>query len=599
MSQENIVWNYNGDHLKKIDLLNKKYFIYAFVSFCMLLLFCILYKTVGFYYGINDDTTMQKIASGYYGSPDGHLVFIKYLLGSAIAALFRAKQGIDWYGLLMISLSFICYVLIISRMFAITANKQHNYWIRIICVLSVAILFFDTIIFFQFTVVAATLAATALFLTILFDSNQSKFSYVVIWVLYLLAALIRRKIFFMFFPLILLANVYVLFKCLAEQKIKLNKDNLKTIIKKTWFYAFVFVLGIVLFFSFDIIESRAYSSDPWSSYADYKHARSIICDYYNWPSYEGNEEFWDSIDVSYDEYKCINMFGILPDITKDKIVKIAELSKKQNAESDINKQISNMGTVMVSVIKSATCREQNLLLLVSLFPLLFCLFKVRKKDKFFILLGIAIQIVVLLYLLYSGRFPARVLLAFDFGCVLSNIAVFLLTYCDDEISFDKDMMHNILFVSIFVISLPLCTYTLNSTKASVASYREYMEKYNYFCSYVSNAPENIYFVYTGSVSSRKQFVIHDSSTAINSFGTSGWSAKSPWQEAQFEKIGINSENYLLDERAVFVTYDTEDADLLNNYFKASGKIDSDYEYVGRIEIDEDNVLPVIKWTRDK
>lgn len=50
-------------------------------------------------YAVNDDTTMKAIASGAMsGSPDGHLIFVKYALGVVIALLYRLFGEIDWYG---------------------------------------------------------------------------------------------------------------------------------------------------------------------------------------------------------------------------------------------------------------------------------------------------------------------------------------------------------------------------------------------------------------------------------------------------------------------------------------------------------------------
>lgn len=89
----------------------KKYVISALIFAGLVLFFCVLYKTIGFYYGTNDDMTMQKIASGYYdGEPDGHTVFIRYVLGIIIASLFRFNPSFDWYAVVMLALSFFCLV---------------------------------------------------------------------------------------------------------------------------------------------------------------------------------------------------------------------------------------------------------------------------------------------------------------------------------------------------------------------------------------------------------------------------------------------------------------------------------------------------------
>ena len=133
----------------------------------LLLLFIILYKSVGLYYAINDDTTMQKLAAGSItGSPDGHLVFIKYVLGAVLAGLFSVFPGIDWYGIAMTGLMFLCFFLIIMRILYLAGKRKNRAAACITSsagILAALYLLADSLILFQFTLVAGMLGATALF----------------------------------------------------------------------------------------------------------------------------------------------------------------------------------------------------------------------------------------------------------------------------------------------------------------------------------------------------------------------------------------------------------------------------------------------------
>ena len=198
----------------KVNLLNQKRLskrmAYLTTFLLLFLLFCLLYKSIGFYYRINDDTAMRRIAVGTYnGVPDGHLIFIRYL-----------------YGIFLLGLSFLCYGLLICRIFDMTEACLNKLQIRIVCLLILFITFFDSIILFQFTVVAGTVAVTALFLLITYDNKQGLGEYILIWLLYLIAALIRARVFLMTLPIF---GLIVLNQLLKQFKRNMpdQKDKIK------------------------------------------------------------------------------------------------------------------------------------------------------------------------------------------------------------------------------------------------------------------------------------------------------------------------------------------------------------------------------------
>ena len=62
------------------------------------------YHNFPFIYDIIDDIIMRDIASGVTtGSPDGHLMYIKFLLGSIFSILYRFLPGADWYVIFLLS----------------------------------------------------------------------------------------------------------------------------------------------------------------------------------------------------------------------------------------------------------------------------------------------------------------------------------------------------------------------------------------------------------------------------------------------------------------------------------------------------------------
>ena len=61
------------------------------------LYFVLIYQKIPFIYDINDDVAMRNVAAGVItGSPDAHLLHIKYLLGLLISGLYTVVPGWDW-----------------------------------------------------------------------------------------------------------------------------------------------------------------------------------------------------------------------------------------------------------------------------------------------------------------------------------------------------------------------------------------------------------------------------------------------------------------------------------------------------------------------
>ena len=68
------------------------------------LYFLFLHSRFSFIYDINDDVAMRNVAAGVItGTPDAHLIHVKYVLGLVISGLYAVLPGLDWYSPLMTS----------------------------------------------------------------------------------------------------------------------------------------------------------------------------------------------------------------------------------------------------------------------------------------------------------------------------------------------------------------------------------------------------------------------------------------------------------------------------------------------------------------
>lgn len=565
----------------KVNLLNQKRLskrmAYLTTFLLLFLLFCLLYKSIGFYYRINDDTAMRRIAVGTYnGVPDGHLIFIRYL-----------------YGIFLLGLSFLCYGLLICRIFDMTEACLNKLQIRIVCLLILFITFFDSIILFQFTVVAGTVAVTALFLLITYDNKQGLGEYILIWLLYLIAALIRARVFLMTLPIF---GLIVLNQLLKQFKRNMpdQKDKIKAF-KAALPFLLISVLGLCLFQGISVIEDYAYSDEDWKTYNEFKYYRSLIYDYYGWPPYEGNEEFWSELGISKEEQACMGMFGILPDIDAEKLGQIAALSANIYSKTETRIQLYRIWTLLVAAIQSVGCREQHILLLAGILWLVFRKTKAEGLEKFTILGFLLVQMSALIFLLYRGRLPDRIIIIYDFQCILGALGFALVQLKEGRIPIDSVKIKKMVGGCMLTL-LPLILFVFKDTLNTVKSYNVSLETYEEYLDYLCEEPNNIYVACTGVVSSKKKFTLHQD-REISTLGTAGWTCKSPFIEERMEQLGLDPDSdILLTDGVYFVTADLSNANLLDRYYQSEKKTKAGYEIVDVVRLKESQYdIYVVKW----
>ena len=586
-----------ADRIGKIrgKLIKQLHFLITFPV--LFLIFCLLYKSTGFYYRINDDTTMRTIASGYYGAPpDGHLIFIKYLYGSFVAFLYKVLPAFDWYGILFLGLSFFCFGLLVCRISELTKNRPDKLAIRILCFLILFTIFFDSVILFQFTTTAGTTAVTALFLLITYDRKKGARGYVLIWILYLITALIRMNVFLMTLPAFSLIAMYQLFK-LTGKGIRQQKKRMHRL-KPVLPFIIITIISLCLFRGIHLVEDYAYSDEKWKTYNEFLHYRSLIYDYYGWPPYEGNEKFWTDLDITREEHACMysNMFGILTGSDAPKLKKIAKLGSDISKTAGIRDRLCKMWNLFTVIVKSAGCREQNILLLAGLILFLLCPARKDRAEQLAICGFLLAQLIVLCYLLYRGRLPDRVLIIYDYQIIL-GITGLILTRIREEKTVIRESVLRRITESCILAVVPLVLFVISNTDETVRSYNVSLGIYEDYAEYLSREPDNVYVCCTGIVTTRRKFTLHDRPETFNVFGTMGWSCKSPYVEKHMERLGLDpDEDILLEDGTYFVTPDLSKADLLDTYFRSRQKSYDGYEVADMIRFPErEGDIYVVRW----
>ena len=194
--------------------MNKKNLLINFsIAFGLsFLCFLIIAKCLPLVFTLIDDNIIEEVISGTFtGTPDGHAVYIKYILAFFLSRLYYIKDSVPWYGLFLIGIQAGCVFLMIYRLCSFL-NKVRQ---KIICSFAFLIFFisyiFNGLVFFTYTSVAALLTSTAIFWFLTIDNSKSKKiliqNYLLFIVIVLIAFCLRSNILIMLAPFILLSFI--------------------------------------------------------------------------------------------------------------------------------------------------------------------------------------------------------------------------------------------------------------------------------------------------------------------------------------------------------------------------------------------------------
>lgn len=231
-------------------------------------------------YDTNDDTIMAGLTYGYFGSPQGLLVYIHPVLGQTLALMQKLVPAIPWYylfelGLLTCTLAAYCYLIL---------DREGGWKLPSLTVL---ILFYVYAVLFrlQYTKIAGGAAAAGC-LMLFHGFRKGKWMPGVLGVL--LAALgycLRSDAFFMVLIPLFGVGVVLLWELLRENK--------KAALGLIGAFAALFAIcgGLML------AEKSSYASEEWLHYRRYNDLRTELLDY-GFPDYGENQALYESLSIS-------------------------------------------------------------------------------------------------------------------------------------------------------------------------------------------------------------------------------------------------------------------------------------------------------------
>lgn len=507
---------------------------------CMLYLLIIM-QVIPITYAINDDVAMRDIASGSLtGTPDYHLIFIKAAFGWVLTGLYRCFEGIDWYGCVFLGMMVLCCGILLERWNSWCIQKDKKPWYIIgWYVIGITGILLEHMLNFQFTVTAAILAGTAIFLYGTTGREDNNFYgrtgsvLILLW----LSFCVRSDVLFMAVPfggLLFLAKA----------------DSIKRKVI-TALIAMVGLLGIMVF------EKEAYGSEEWQAYLSYNDERSMVYDYYGVPAYEENREFYEKIGLKEYDVENLKRYNLcfVNDLETGKMHQIAGYAKEQYfAENSLGKR---MKAGIKAALKGELDPENLLLNGLTKFVIGFNIFlslKRKKKKEFLTNLGFLLcEGGLISYLGLQGRFPTRVGTAL-FLIELGSAAALL--YQEELGTESLDWRKNKVRLSYITGALILLFGArLFSIKQKQQKMYQYNREYEILQDFYQEHEENVYFIAEWFVSGYSDiFHLQRKNSKANGFEMGGWLALSPIYEEELRQNGIecSADEAIIENENVYV-----------------------------------------------
>lgn len=522
-----------------------------------------------YYYELNDDYFIKNILSGVYsGTPSAHSIQMLYPLSLLLSGLYRINRNISWFGLFMNLCQFGCIALITERMLSLFPARWKKIAVLVGETIFLAGFMIKEMVFVQYTFTTAFLAATAAFLFYTsepaYDVKSILKKNLISIILVVVAFNVRSEMLLLMLPFICVTGVCKW----AMEKPAFTSENVKK-----YFSVFgCIIAGLLLSYVIDVM---AYSGSEWKEFRTFFNNRTELYDFQSIPSYDENEEFYQSINMSREEQiLLVNYnFGMDDNIDAEKMGQIAQYAKKLREQRENNKK-----EIIKDVIKDYVYRTFRgidtpwNLIAVIMYVMVFLIALCNSHFRFIWELGFMgiVRTGLWFFLLYRGRLPERITHSMYFMEFLILLAMLLKEY-------QKNRISKIIFGTECFVLMAFCSMYIpqNITKQyeNFEKNERLYKRYQDLKDYTKQHADNFYFwdVATFSQYTEKMFVDVDN-TLSNIDIMGGWLNKSPLTEEKLSLFEIDSmEDAILNKDNVYVIVtagESKDYPALTEWIKA-------------------------------
>lgn len=549
--------------------------------------FLLIYQTVPFIYDINDDVAMRNVAAGVItGTPDAHLLHIKYLLGLFISGLYRMAPGLDWYGLTLIGLILLSFALCLYRGLVSEKGILWKIIYTVAGLLLMTALGTQHVSAFQWTTAAGICGGTGIFLFYTAekaDHGQTRMEEGLAVFLILVSLLIRDDVFLLTVPA---AALCFLWKYASKESWECGKVKLPFRLRHL-FVPLSLAAGVVLILA---VEAFAYRSPEWREFRKYNTDREAIMDYYGLQNYETDPAIYDELQITPEEAENLQRYSLYlaDDLYSEKMAALAEHEKEVYiASHPLKERLATAFPEIYDHFTKETYHPANILCFCMIaLTLGLCIGRRNRKE-----LGLCVSFLVLwgaywFYLGYRDRLLERVGFVLYLLAFLLMAAVSLRILGDAEES--KTRWDGLCRAALTLGVLGLLVLTARSTWQSVQRYntgrRDYNLEFLDVNRYMAEHPENVYFMTTFSIETyTDNFTVKRNFAFSNLLSVGGWHTFSPLENEKCAKLAITDPKSDIVEKDNVYVISLENVNLryMDRYFESRyGE-----RYLGRTLVD--------------
>lgn len=492
-------------------------------------------------YDINDDVAMRNVAAGVItGTPDAHLLHIKYLLGLVISSLYRGFPGLDWYGIVMIGIVLFSFAMVLYR--GLAAQKPFSW--KIFYTLLWFVLFnflgMKHIVEFQWTVTAAMAGSAGIFLFYT-SQTQDRFQSIleegIAVFLLLLSLAVRDDVFLMILPVAVL--------CFWWKYGSLKRNGRLPVTLCHPAVPAALVLGVVLILA---VEAFAYRSPEWKEFRAYNVNREAIMDYYGIPTYEEDPEIYEELDMTAQEAENLQRYSLYltDDLYSEKMAALAEYAKKVYLEQHpVRERMKTaLSDIREHLTKETYYGTNYLCFAMILFAAAVCLRKNRRQLGLVIVV-LAVWGVYWLYLGYRDRILERVGFALYLLAFLTMLAVWYRVIFleiqppEAQKAVRRRRAGQVAAACLCVLLAVAGIRAVQRIRSDVSWRWSYNQEFLDVNRYMAEHEENVYFMTTFSIETyTDNFTVSRDFAFSNLLSVGGWHTFSPLENEKAAKLGI-------------------------------------------------------------
>lgn len=373
----------------------KKLLIPILITF---IYFGLLFLIYNFTYSEEDAWFSASFSGKYNGTPDAHVIWMRYIIGTIIGFFYKINAGLNWYAIIMWTIIIVSFYLIVKRIFEISSDIAFGLLESAAFVTIYTANFLNGYIEFNFSFVAASVASVAvLYITTMqaTDNVLTRTNMLCIIGSLIICCQIRYEVGWIALVVCGEITVFLL--------IKYRKKYMRYLLFM-WMAISAFCLVTAG------IEKCAYSSAKQKARLEHYDDRRVVHDYYGYPEYEDAKEIYDKWDISEAESKLLkNGFYTLADTgTMHKLFRdLAEFDIDKNQIDSVGKLKAKVFDTIISLFEYWTRSEyafDNLIVLVMSILLIICYESKNKRVGAIYLLAMLLTNCAMWFLLiWRGR----------------------------------------------------------------------------------------------------------------------------------------------------------------------------------------------------